>query len=234
MTLLLVLLQFSRPERRAKPSLPTPYKMVRNNIIAAATALATAATAAAAVPNTANGLPTFEKMHMVETAVGKVEYVTKAERDAMHSKGKHFIDITKHPNLASDSRVYAKRAVEYPTELAFQEEVNTLIGQLSKENLQTALKTYSDYETRYYETDTGIAAAKWLLEQVQKTIADSGVEGAEASAYKHSDWEQISIIAKIPGKKETKVVVGAHLDSINGDDELGRSPGAGMSIKFLF
>lgn len=112
--------------------------------------------------------------------------------------------------------------------MAYAEDVNALISTLDKTNLETTLQTYSDFETRYYLSDTGVQAAGWLLEQVQAVVAASNITGATVETFSHEDFEQISVIAKIPGKAASTVVVGAHLDSVNGADEFGRSPGAGQ------
>jgi bacterial leucyl aminopeptidase len=153
-------------------------------------------------------------------------------------EGKSFLDITNHPNLASsNSAKTVQSSAAFPSKLAFNEQVNALIGGLVKGNLETTLKTYTEFETRYYKSQTGVEASEWLLGQVQGIVSESGVAGATAEGYPHSEFDQASIIARIPGKSAKTVIVGAHLDSINGQDPTGRSPGAGkepVSFKAIF
>lgn len=84
------------------------------------------------------------------------------------------------------------------------------------------------FQNRYYNSTTGIQASEWLLKTVQDVVTASGAVGVSASPYKHS-FPQNSVIVKIPGQSNKTVIVGAHLDSVNGKDadkENNRSPGA--------
>ncbi|RYP66778.1 hypothetical protein DL770_008729 [Monosporascus sp. CRB-9-2] len=189
----------------------------------------------AALAATTSALPNMarEKLYTIELAPGVTEVVTLAGKEQLKKgqqrkqEGKNFLDITNHPNLSSTSARPAKAAAAaFPEAVAFAEEVGALLGTLNRTNLETSLKTYSDFETRYYRSETGVEAARWLLDQVRATVEASGVEGASAEPFEHADFDQVSVIARIPGKSASAVVVGAHLDSINGADSFGRSPGA--------
>ncbi|RYP52578.1 hypothetical protein DL769_010644 [Monosporascus sp. CRB-8-3] len=213
-----------------KPAVP-PYsyrisrrvcqsKMIRSLLVAALAA-------------TASALPIMarEKLYTIELAPGVTEVVTLAGKEQLKKEGKNFLDITNHPNLSSSTTSASARpakaaAAAFPEGVAFADDVRALIGTLNRTNLETSLKTYSDFETRYYRSETGLEAARWLLDQVRATVEASGVEGASAEPFEHADFDQISVIARIPGKSASAVVVGAHLDSINGADIFGRSPGA--------
>jgi bacterial leucyl aminopeptidase len=78
------------------------------------------------------------------------------------------------------------------------------------------LETFTAFHTRYYKSDYGIQSATWLYVQVNDTIAASGADkyGATVSKFDHP-WGQFSIIARVPGKSNKTVVIGAHQDSIN-------------------
>ncbi|KAI1252173.1 hypothetical protein MGN70_006746 [Eutypa lata] len=189
--------------------------------------------AALAASASASALPQVprEKLYTIEVAPGITQVVTIAGKQQLRKEGKNFIDITNHPNLSSTSGIQRVKpakaaAAGFPAEVAHADDVNALLSSLDKANLETTLKTYSDFETRYYLSDTGVQASEWLLEQVQGVVSASGIDGATAEAFPHEDFDQVSIIAKIPGKAASTVVVGAHLDSVNGADETGRSPGA--------
>lgn len=68
---------------------------------------------------------------------------------------------------------------------------------------------------RYGQSNWGRKSSEWLLGQVRDTIKEAGAEDyVRAEHFKHP-WGQNSIIATIPGKTNSTVVIGAHQDSIN-------------------
>jgi leucyl aminopeptidase len=126
------------------------------------------------------------------------------------------MDITTTQSLGSALKSSSKKTPLFPSKPTLQKELKPLLASLDKKNLQAHLETFSAFHTRYYKSDYGRQSSEWLLAQVQKTISDSGADrhGAFAEHFKHP-WGQNSIIATIPGKKNSTVVVGAHQDSIN-------------------
>jgi len=65
------------------------------------------------------------------------------------------------------------------------------------------------------QSDYGRQSSEWLLGQVRDTIKAAGAsKHVHAEHFKHP-WGQHSIIATIPGKTNSTVVIGAHQDSIN-------------------
>ncbi|GMF78476.1 unnamed protein product [Aspergillus oryzae] len=96
------------------------------------------------------------------------------------------------------------------------EEVVGLTHRLTKANMERDLEKFTSFHTRYYKSQTGIESATWLYNQVQTVIEQSGAaeHGATVDRFAHS-WGQFSIIARIPGKSNKTVVLGAHQDSIN-------------------
>jgi leucyl aminopeptidase len=87
---------------------------------------------------------------------------------------------------------------------------------------------FSSFNNRYYQSETGNLSAEWLLAQVHGYIAAQSP--VTVSVFKHV-YRQSSIIVTIPGKSTKTVVVGAHMDSINGaaggNRTTARAPGAG-------
>ncbi|XXG97948.1 hypothetical protein Hte_004264 [Hypoxylon texense] len=196
--------------------------MVRSILVAAA--LAVTSTALSIKRREA----TEQELFTIELGPGVTQVVTEDEKWALKNEGKTFIDITNHPNLASSASVKnaAKvTAVAYPSTMAQADTVKSLISNLSKGNLETTLTTFSEFYNRYYTSTYGKQASDWLFSQVQDIISASGATQASAKQFTHS-WTQSSIIATIPGKSTDKIVVGAHLDSVNGRNRTGRSPGA--------
>ncbi|KAI5917123.1 leucine aminopeptidase 1 [Camillea tinctor] len=171
------------------------------------------------------------ELFTIELAPGVTKVVTEDEKFALKADGKNFIDITNHPNLASSSSSGLKAAnkvaaaVTYPGEMSQTDAVTGLIAKLSTSNMETKLTTFSDIFTRYYQSATGKDASDWVLSEVKAIISESGATGASVEPFSHSFVQQ-SIIATIPGQSASKVIIGAHLDSINGRDRTGRSPGA--------
>lgn len=168
-----------------------------------------------------------EELFTLEFAPGETQVVTEEEKWALKNEGKSFIDITNHPRFsASSAQKFAKvAAVAYPSSMTQTQPVNTLIAQLNKANLENKLTTFSGFYNRYYQSSYGKESSEWLLAQVKSVIDDSIAVNASAAAFTHS-WTQSSIIATIPGKSTNKIVVGAHLDSVNGRNRQGRAPGA--------
>lgn len=178
-----------------------------------------------------------EPLFTIELGPADTRVVTEDEKWALRREGKTFIDITNHPRLAysasSSLQSAAKAAaVAYPTAMTQADAVGGLIAQLSTDNIETKLMVFSEFYNRYYSAPSGKQASDWLLSEVQAVIAASGAANASARAFEHS-WEQDSIIATVPGKSDSKIIVGAHLDSVNGQNRAGRSPGAGMTPFYI-
>lgn len=125
------------------------------------------------------------------------------------------MDITSTPELGALSTA-SKKEPTFPKKPAFEKELFPLIKNLSKSNMKENLETFTAFHTRYYKSDYGRQSSEWLLKNVQGVIKDAGADkyGAYAKHFQHP-WGQNSIIATIPGKSNSTVVVGAHQDSIN-------------------
>ncbi|KAH3956437.1 peptide hydrolase [Parastagonospora nodorum] len=160
----------------------------------------------------------------IETAPGESLQVTEAEKDALKDQGVDFVDITEWPGTG---RASAGRTVAYPTDLAQKATVEELNAALDTANMRKNLHMFTSFNNRYYQSKTGNLSAEWLLGQVGSYVeVDSPVT---LSVFQHV-YQQSSIIATIPGKSAKTIVVGAHLDSINGQAGVNRTtaraPGA--------
>ena len=101
-----------------------------------------------------------------------------------------------------------------------------LSHKLKWDNIRKNLEQCATYHTRFFETETGTQASEWLLKQVQDVVLKSKKQGVTAKAFPHALWPQNSIVVTIPGRSDRTVIVGAHLDSINGANRLtARAPG---------
>ncbi|KAL2176893.1 uncharacterized protein P884DRAFT_244712 [Thermothelomyces heterothallicus CBS 202.75] len=156
-----------------------------------------------------------EKYH-IELAPGETRWVTEEEKWELRRQGRRFFDITDHPGLGTlrARNTFKKRSV-FPKAPKLQDEVNPLLANLSKTEMKDHLTTFTSFHTRYYKSDYGRQSSEWLLGQVRQTIKEAGAEDyVRAEHFKHP-WGQHSIIATIPGKTNSTVVIGAHQDSIN-------------------
>ncbi|KAJ4294640.1 hypothetical protein N0V90_008331 [Kalmusia sp. IMI 367209] len=164
-----------------------------------------------------------EEIFTIELEGGERRQVTEIEKFALKASGTNFFDVTYWPDFQT-SDIQKRQAVTYPSTLTQSTSVKALTAKLTSANIQSNLQTFSTYNNRYYRATTGKQASDWLLSKVQSYIPTGSV--ASAKAYTHS-WTQNSIIATIPGKSTKTIVVGAHLDSINGNSPTsGRAPGA--------
>ena len=126
------------------------------------------------------------------------------------------MDITDTPHLGA-SRMLAERAhVTYPEKPAYNKTIRPMLDELDKSNMRSHLETFTGFHTRFYKSSYGAKSGEWLLDQVNQTVAASGAleHGATVTPFIH-DWGQNSVIARIPGRSNKTVVVGAHQDSIN-------------------
>jgi bacterial leucyl aminopeptidase len=125
------------------------------------------------------------------------------------------MDITETQELGTRFRADAVKGV-FPKKCTQQEVVKPLLKDLSKVEMEANLQKFTSFHTRYYKSDYGRQSSEWLLGKIQGIIKDAGADkyGVSASAFPHT-WQQSSIIATIPGKSNSTVIIGAHQDSIN-------------------
>ncbi len=125
------------------------------------------------------------------------------------------MDITATQELGT-FKTASKKSPQFPTKPTLQKDLNPILKNLKKSNMQENLEKFTSFHTRYYKSDYGRQSSEWLLSKIQSIIEDSGADkyGATVEPFVHP-WGQNSIIATIPGKHNSTVVVGAHQDSIN-------------------
>jgi leucyl aminopeptidase len=105
--------------------------------------------------------------------------------------------------------------------------VSPLMSGVKEENLRATITAMAGFNNRYYTSDTGVAAAQWLQGRWNEIAAK--IPGASVALIAHDGWKQPSVVLTIPGtgSADEIVVLGGHLDSINGwGDESARAPGA--------
>ncbi|KAK3935441.1 hypothetical protein QBC46DRAFT_397551 [Diplogelasinospora grovesii] len=154
-----------------------------------------------------------EKYH-IELSPGETRWVTEDEKWELRRDGRRFFDITDHPDLATLRASTVKKTV-FPKKPTMQKEVKPLLTNLSKTEMEDHLTKLTSFHTRYYKSDYGRQSSEWLLSQVQDTIKAAGAEDYVRAVHFPHSWGQNSIIATIPGKTNSTIVIGAHQDSIN-------------------
>ncbi|KAI1336749.1 Zn-dependent exopeptidase [Xylariaceae sp. FL0016] len=158
---------------------------------------------------------TSSEQYLIELSPGETRWVTENEKWELRRAGQRFMDITENGDLGS-LRVASKATPVFPKKMQLQSEIKPMLSNLSKTEMQDHLEKLTSFHTRYYKSDYGRQSSEWLLKTVQDTIVEAGADeyGVHAKHFTHS-WGQNSIIATIPGKSNSTVVIGAHQDSIN-------------------
>ncbi|OXV08934.1 hypothetical protein Egran_03303 [Elaphomyces granulatus] len=153
---------------------------------------------------------------LIELAPYQTRWVTEEEKWALKLDGVNFIDITHEAKTAIYPQFFTANRVQYPSKLIYNTTVKSLAEGLSKDNMRQNLERFSGFYTRYYRSQTGVESANWLYEQIENVLKEAGSakHGATVEKFEHP-WEQFSIIARIPGRTNRTIVLGAHQDSIN-------------------
>ena len=147
----------------------------------------------------------------------------------MHDRFKRCGGFLAH---ASEAAARASmRSLAAPTPRAYtidqQAVVTPLVNKVSEANLRGTISSLAAHNNRYYQSDSGVQAARWL--QGNWAALAAGIPGASAALFAHDGWKQPSVILTIPGSElpDEIVVLGGHLDSINGwGNASARAPGA--------
>jgi len=183
-----------------------------------------------------NGDIASHERFLIELAPGQTQWVTEEEkwelrrvrrRHQLHDctgisandasqNGQNFMDITETRDLGAFRATSMRKEPKFPSKPVLPKDLYPMMKNLSKSNMKENLETFTSFYTRYYKSDYGRQSSEWLLKNVQTMIKDSGADkhGVYAEPFKHP-WGQNSVIATIPGKSNSTIVMGAHQDSIN-------------------
>jgi leucyl aminopeptidase len=176
--------------------------------------------------------PAQEKDGVAVLSIGESQVETLAK--GMHDKLNRCAGF-----IAHDSNEGALKAMEMATaprgpstQIAYTLDnatvVNSLLGGLQETNIRSTITSLSSYANRRYNTQAGADSATWLKNQW--TSMASGRSDVSVAFFTHSGtgWLQPSVIATIQGTTLPGeiVVIGGHLDSINGSSTTANAPGA--------
>jgi len=160
------------------------------------------------------------------------QWMTDAQIGELTRQKAHFMDITFTPNLEAGEAFTVKDSFDgaIPTAPTQQAIVNPIIAKANTDLMKSTLETLSGFNNRYYKSSTGEQSSNWLFGKVQEVVAQSNTKlTVTVTQFKHTSWNQSSIIAHIDGQNgnQETVIVGAHQDSINMFDRMaGRAPGS--------
>ena len=162
-----------------------------------------------------------EAKHRAPTPCGGFFDVT----DSWHA----YQQINAHQSSAAFLAEFSAAPVKshlVPTKYAirYEKQVNELIGQLNPPLMWDKLTTFSSARDRYADSDDGIAAAKWIGEQISDIAKAAGRDDVTVSFINTKDYLQPSVVVKVGNSSAAGVVVGAHLDTP--ESEGSNMPGA--------
>ncbi|WP_163834412.1 M20/M25/M40 family metallo-hydrolase [Spartinivicinus ruber] len=94
--------------------------------------------------------------------------------------------------------------------------VTELLHQVAETQIRHTIAKLSAYQNRYYLSETGVSAAKFIKRQWAHLARNRN--DVMVKLYNHDSYPQPSVIMTIPGKSKPNeiVIIGGHLDSING------------------
>ncbi|POR38350.1 Peptide hydrolase [Tolypocladium paradoxum] len=165
-------------------------------------------------PNSNIVLEPSTETFLIETAPGRTQWVTEEDKWDLRRSGQGFMDITDTRDLGTKN-VGARASVSFPKKCVHQKEVGKLAEKLDKSLMKTWLRKLSSFYTRYYKSDHGRQSSEWVLAKVNDIIKEAGAQATvRAEGFGHK-WPQSSVIATIPGRSNSTIVIGAHQDSIN-------------------
>ncbi|HEX8538268.1 MAG TPA: M20/M25/M40 family metallo-hydrolase [Cystobacter sp.] len=105
--------------------------------------------------------------------------------------------------------------------------VNSLLGSVQETSIRSTITSLSTkWTSRRYNVQSGADAATWL--KSQWTALAGSRSDVSVAFFNHSTWLQPSVILTIKGTTlpNEVVVLGGHLDSINGSSSTASAPGA--------
>ncbi|CAH2350149.1 putative leucine aminopeptidase A [[Candida] railenensis] len=172
-----------------------------------------------------------DELRVIKLDKNQYEMVSENKKLEYKRKNIPFLDVTNHVDeneydlfntgkqgsqfafAMKESSTESSPVPVYPKQLSLQSTISPILKEVSIPNLRQSLETFSSFHTRYYKSDTGVESAQWLYDQISDIISES--PQVSVTKFDHKKWKQFSIIVTIPGKKEGKIIVGSHQDSIN-------------------
>ncbi|KTC92022.1 aminopeptidase LapA [Legionella cincinnatiensis] len=130
--------------------------------------------------------------------------------------------------LLQQKTVKAKPLSDVAYEIKHQKEVNEELKNIVPDNIWHTLSQLTSFHDRSATKDTGVLAANWLKDTFEQMVTASGRTDTATFFVKTGRYKQPSLVTVI-GKdiKAPAVVIGAHMDTLDGDGRYLPMPGAG-------
>jgi len=175
-------------------------------------------------------IPKDSELRLIKTGPNtQPKWMTEQQIFDLYKSNTKFMDITWTKDLGNRQNFVQEKA-SFPAKPTQQAIVKPIIEKASTDLMKNVLPPFTQFNNRYYRSETGKQSSKWLQERIKKLVSESSIGSKKISVnpFAHS-WGQESIIARIEGKDSSAptVIVGAHQDSINQmSPSSGRAPGA--------
>ncbi|OLY81227.1 Leucine aminopeptidase 1 [Smittium mucronatum] len=172
----------------------------------------------------------YNEKRLIQTSAFEApECMNEKQIIGLRKRGIRFMDITDNMDLGG-VKILKNLDIEYPKTLSHQKTVNSMNELLSTDFTKEKLSVFTDFNTRYYDSDVGRDASLWLKDRIQNIIDDGKVQDwVSVSSFSHR-FRQSSVIARFEGSGVNSsqiLLVTAHLDSLNQwIPWFGRAPGA--------
>lgn len=162
---------------------------------------------------------------LIEFPDGSQKWMTERELDSLisdeHRAGKcgGFMDVTANPTpIRSKFAGRAGQAIANFDNRRLNQAayLDKTLSELTEKGLFETVSALEKFGTRYCKSDTGTQAAEFIAKRF-KEIAKNRND-VTVGFFKHSRFQQPSVIARIEGRGELAkevIVLGAHEDSIN-------------------
>jgi bacterial leucyl aminopeptidase len=195
---------------------------------------------------------------LIELSEMERRWATMEELVDLKMAGINFFDVTdmsaRWLALADgdDSDPGPDKDGHFPEQPQQKKFVRSLLGELSVDNIRKTVEHMQAYTTRYYTTETGVAAATWLAGQYEAILKNEPGYDGEISVelFNNTEFPQQSVIVTMHGElgrdrgeaappsQNRIVILGSHLDSINfgaarpapGADDSAVSCGTGLEV----
>jgi len=170
-------------------------------------------------------------VHTVETSDGDTLELTTHEFYSRLAQGERSFDVSYLKGHGTQK--FNIEQPTLPTSPTHQKEVEAINELISIDFMYEELTQLTQFWNRFYTSNFGVNAAEWIYSEYQEVINQFPSDGIirNVQFFNHT-WKQPSVIASIEGigpNKNQRVIIGAHLDSVNWDAENqdeARAPGA--------
>lgn len=161
------------------------------------------------------------RRRLIKTEFETIE-MTDEQVQGLVQRGVKFMDITHGGELRRAATIPAVKLPQFLDERR-EEMIRSRLEELDKNLMKKHLKKLTSFRTRYYKSRSGREASEWLYRMIKHLTKDSPMK-VTVKRLIHSRWPQFSVLCRIESpdnphgdsdRDEERVVLSAHLDSIN-------------------